>query len=80
MTKNPIHPKKLLLSKWTAVTPVNKEKHFMVIKVIDPELEGGPIEQVVIEAVMSKRQKTIQWRSLSQWLGMEARVGLICWV
>jgi hypothetical protein len=26
---NNINPKKLLNSKWTAVTPVNKEKHFM---------------------------------------------------
>ena len=43
MTKNPIHPKKLLLSKWTAVMPENKEKHFMVIKVIEPEVEGGPV-------------------------------------
>jgi len=68
MTKNPIHPKKLLLSKWTAVTPLNKEKHFMVIKVIYPEIEGGAVEQVVIEAVMSKRQKTIQWRSLTNGL------------
>ena len=59
MPKNPLHPKKLLLSKWTAATPVNKEKHFMVIKVIDPEIEGGAVEQVVIEAVMSKRQITI---------------------
>ncbi|NLZ79547.1 MAG: TIGR02450 family Trp-rich protein, partial [Gammaproteobacteria bacterium] len=25
-----INPKKLLHSKWTAVSPVNKEKHFMV--------------------------------------------------
>ncbi len=63
MTKNPIHPKKLLLSKWTAAIPENKEKHFMVIKVIEPEVEGGSVEQVVIEAVMSKRQKTIHWRS-----------------
>ncbi len=29
--------KKLLLSKWTAVSPVNKEKHFVVIKVLQPE-------------------------------------------
>ena len=75
MPKNPLHPKKLLLSKWTAVTPVNKEKHFMVIKVIDPEIEGGAVEQVVIEAVMSKRQKTIQWRSLID--GLEWKQGWV---
>jgi tryptophan-rich hypothetical protein len=75
MPKNLLHPKKLLLSKWTAVTPVNKEKHFMVIKVIDPEIEGGAVEQVVIEAVMSKRQKTIQWRSLTD--GLEWKQGWV---
>ena len=75
MPKNPLHPKKLLLSKWTAVTPLNKEKHFMVIKVIDPEIEGGAVAQVVIEAVMSKRQKTIQWRSLTD--GLEWKQGWV---
>ncbi|MFM6921870.1 MAG: TIGR02450 family Trp-rich protein, partial [Polynucleobacter victoriensis] len=35
--KNSIHPKKLLLTKWTAVHPINKEKHFLVVKVIEPE-------------------------------------------
>jgi tryptophan-rich hypothetical protein len=75
MPKNPLHPKKLLLSKWTAATPVNKEKHFMVIKVIDPEIEGGAVEQVVIEAVMSKRQKTIHWRSLTD--GLEWKQGWV---
>ncbi len=27
---NNINPKKLLNSKWTAVKPVNKEKHFLI--------------------------------------------------
>ncbi len=75
MPKNLLHPKKLLLSKWTAVIPKNKEKHFMVIKVIDPEIEGGAVEQVVIEAVMSKRQKTIHWRSLTD--GLEWKQGWV---
>jgi hypothetical protein len=26
--KNPLSPKKLLMTKWTAVTPRNREKHF----------------------------------------------------
>ncbi|WP_197469207.1 TIGR02450 family Trp-rich protein, partial [Oleiphilus sp. HI0125] len=30
---NKIDPKKLLNSKWTAVRPLNKEKHFMVAEV-----------------------------------------------
>jgi tryptophan-rich hypothetical protein len=68
MIKNKLHPKKLLLSKWTDVHPQNKEKHFMVVKVIQPEDLLAPIEQVVIEAVMTKRQKTIHWRDLSNGL------------
>ena len=34
---NPIHPKKLLLTKWTAVVPRNREKHFVVSKVALPK-------------------------------------------
>jgi tryptophan-rich hypothetical protein len=67
-SKNLLHPKKLLLTKWTAVKPEHKEKHFIVVKLILPEQENSdaPLstEQVVIEAVMSKRQQTIFWKSL----------------
>ena len=48
---NPLNPKKLLLTKWTAVQPVAKQKHFMVSKVIQPELPTDPIERLQIEAV-----------------------------
>ena len=59
---NPIHPKKLLHSKWTAVQPVNKEKHFMVTEVeFDEE---GAVVDCVIEAVMSKRTESIDWTVL----------------
>jgi hypothetical protein len=51
---NPLTPKKLLLSKWTAVEPVAKQKHFLVSRVIQPELPTDPIEWVGIEAVFSK--------------------------
>ena len=37
--RNLLSPKKLLLSKWTAVQPLNREKHFVVVRVIEPELE-----------------------------------------
>ena len=59
-----LSPKKLLHTKWTAVIPRRREKHFLVIKVIDPEAEGGPIEQVEIEAVHSRRIRVIPWREL----------------
>ena len=60
-----INPKKLLKSKWTAVTPTNKEKHFMVIKLIAPERPTMPIEWVALEAVYSKRTQILAWRDLS---------------
>jgi tryptophan-rich hypothetical protein len=60
----PLNPKKLLLSKWTAVKPVAKQKHFLVSRVIQPELPTNPIEQVEIEAVFSKATQTIAWRDL----------------
>jgi predicted alpha/beta-fold hydrolase len=59
---NPLNPKKLLLTKWTAVKPVAKQKHFLVSRVIQPELPTDPIEQVEIEAVFSKATQVIAWR------------------
>ncbi len=61
---NPLHPKKLLLSKWTAVKPVAKDKHFVVIKVLEPELPGAPVEWVELEALFSKRVQRLAWREL----------------
>ena len=65
---NRINPRKLLQSKWTAVVPRNKEKHFLVINVrYDPE--GVPIT-CVVEAVHSRREIELDWRELkdsTQW-------------
>jgi tryptophan-rich hypothetical protein len=61
---NPLNPKKLLLTKWTAVKPVAKQKHFLVSRVIKPELPTDPIEQVEIESVFSKATQVIAWREL----------------
>ena len=61
---NKISPKKLLLSKWTAVQPIAKQKHFLVSKVITPESPDHPIEFVEIEAVYSKKTTQIAWRDL----------------
>ena len=62
---NPLSPKKLLLTKWTAVNPVDKEKHFVVVKVISPEPPAVRIEQVELEAVHSKRSVMLHWRELT---------------
>jgi tryptophan-rich hypothetical protein len=61
---NPLNPKKLLLTKWTAVKPVAKQKHFLVSRVIEPELPTDPIEEVEIESVFSKAVREIAWRDL----------------
>jgi len=64
---NRINPKKLLHSKWTALDVQNKEKHFMVTKLI---VEEGNITACFLEAVLTKRVAQIDWRELkdaSQW-------------
>ena len=61
---NPQNPKKLLLTKWTAVKPIAKQKHFLVSRVIEPELITDPVVSVEIEAVFSKATQVIAWREL----------------
>lgn len=61
---NPLHPKKLLLSKWTALAPVNKEKHFLVTRVVEPDEPGGVVEWVDIDAVHSRQTRRIAWKTL----------------
>ncbi|KZX78585.1 hypothetical protein A3715_19425 [Oleiphilus sp. HI0009] len=59
---NKIDPKKLLNSKWTAVKPLNKEKHFMVAEVeFDEE---GEVIHCLLEAIISRRTTAIDWRQL----------------
>jgi tryptophan-rich hypothetical protein len=59
---NKINPKKLLNSKWTAVSPSKKEKHFLVVEIeFDEE---GMVLFCAIEAVMSKRVIPINWHDL----------------
>jgi tryptophan-rich hypothetical protein len=66
---NLLNPKKLLHSKWTAVKPANKEKHFLVTEVeID---EDGVVVDCVIEAIMTRRSFQIDWRALrnsTEWI------------
>ena len=60
-----LSPKKLLLSKWTAVTPHGKEKHFVVTRVIEPDGPSTTTEQVELHAVHSGRILTLPWRDLT---------------
>ena len=62
---NRLSPKKLLLTKWTAVKPIAKQKHFLVSKVILPGPPSEKIEFVEIEAVYSKKTTLIAWRDLT---------------
>ncbi|MBC3863809.1 TIGR02450 family Trp-rich protein [Undibacterium jejuense] len=67
---NLIQPKKLLLSKWTAMEIVAKQKHFIVTKLVEPMDPDQPPELIEIEAVYSKAVRQIPWRDLcddSQW-------------
>jgi tryptophan-rich hypothetical protein len=59
---NKLSPKKLLHSKWTAVQPRNKEKHFLVTAVHCDE-EDYP-QTVTLEAVHSQRETEFDWREL----------------
>jgi tryptophan-rich hypothetical protein len=63
--KRIINPKKLLKSKWTAVCPSHKEKHFIVTKLILPAQPDQAIEHIEIEAVYSKRSQCIPWQHLN---------------
>lgn len=65
-TKRIVNPKKLLNSKWTAVTPSNKEKHFIVTKLIAPEFDHQAIELIELEAVMTNRKQILKWQQLNE--------------
>ena len=59
---NPINPAKLLLSKWTAAHPPNKEKHFLVTELIRDE--EGTVLEIDLQAVMTRRTERLAWQSL----------------
>lgn len=60
---NRVNSKKLLHSKWTAVIPRNRQRHFIVTKVIVDE--AGYPQRCVLEAVYNKRAIEIAWRDLT---------------
>jgi len=66
---NAINPEKLLLSKWTAAKPCNKEKHFIVTRLIRNEQET--VVKCILEAVINHREFALDWHLLkdaSCWL------------
>ena len=60
---NPVNRKKLPGSKWTAVRPVNREKHFLVVDWVRGD-DDEPTDEILIEAVLTNTLRTIRWREL----------------
>ncbi|CAI8724378.1 TIGR02450 family Trp-rich protein [Pseudomonas sp. IT-347P] len=66
---NRINPRKLLLSKWTAAQPQNREKHFLVTELFCDE--EGTVLEVELQAVLTKRAERFDWQTLqnnAEWL------------
>ena len=65
MSRGPIKgggPRKLLLSKWTALQPKNREKHFLVTELFCDE--EGSVLAIELQAVLSQRSERLDWRQL----------------
>ena len=56
---------KLLRSKWSAAVPVNREKHFIVTALIEPEAPGTQIDVITMQAVLTGRSFAMRWRELN---------------
>ena len=66
---NRINPDKLPNSKWTAVQPSNRQRHFIVTNVI--RSDDGSVTACEIEAVLTRKVTTLDWRELkdsSRWV------------
>ncbi len=59
---NRINPAKLLLSKWTAARPRNKEKHFLVTELFRDE--EGTVLEIELQAVLTRRAERLTWHVL----------------
>ncbi len=69
ITINKFNPEKLKMSKWTAVSPSNKEKHWLVTEVIRDE--NQIVVGCLVEAVINKREIELDFQALKdqeQWL------------
>ena len=56
---NRLNPTKLLLSKWTAARPRNKEKHFLVTELFRDD--EGTVLEIELQAVMTRRAERLPW-------------------
>ncbi|CAH0225003.1 TIGR02450 family Trp-rich protein [Pseudomonas glycinis] len=69
---NRINPRKLLLSKWTAAHPQNREKHFLVTELIRDE--EGTVLEVELQAVLTQRSERLDWQVLK-----DSKLWLLGW-
>lgn len=59
---NRLNPRKLLLSKWTAAAPQNREKHFLVTELFRDE--EGTVLEIELQAVLTGRNQRLPWQTL----------------
>nr|WP_314580697.1 TIGR02450 family Trp-rich protein [uncultured Pseudomonas sp.] len=59
---NRLNPRKLLLSKWTAAHPLNREKHFLVTELFCDE--EGTVLDIELQAILTKRSERVAWQTL----------------
>jgi tryptophan-rich hypothetical protein len=59
---NRLNPRKLLLSKWTAAQPLNREKHFLVTELFRDE--EGTVLEIELQAVLTQRSERFPWQVL----------------
>jgi tryptophan-rich hypothetical protein len=57
-----LNPDKLLLSKWTASAPQNREKHFLVTELFCNA--DGSVQQLELQALLTKRCQRLDWQAL----------------
>lgn len=60
--KRRLNPAKLLLSKWTASRPQNRERHFLVTELLRDEQER--VIAVELQAVLTGRSERLDWQQL----------------
>ena len=69
---NRLNPRKLLLSKWTAAHPQNREKHFLVTELFRDE--EGTVLEVELQAVLTQRSERLDWQVLK-----DSKLWLLGW-
>lgn len=60
--------KKLLNSKWTAIIPKNKEKHFTVTQVKQNEGDPQVVDFIILTAALTKRNYKINYKDFKDQL------------